>query len=248
MIGGAYVRTDEFGGSESDLGLPGQGISLATAMTISGAAVSPSRGYNTSPATAFLMAMFNLRLGAWLPNPAHCELINVLRSGPRYALAPLLWELLGLTNADGKDIYLTDGGHFENLGLYEMVRRRCRFIVVSDAGCDPDCTFEDLGNAVRKIFIDQRIRIEFANGIGIIGRKLKQPTTISHAIGRIHYPELSEPGWLLYIKPSYLDTAPVDVRAYGTANDTFPHETTTDQWFGELQFESYRRLGEFIVT
>jgi hypothetical protein len=60
----------------------------------------------------------------------------------------------------GKDLYLSDGGHFDNLGVYEMVRRRCRFVVLSDAGCDPDCTFLDLGNAIRKAFIDQGIRIE----------------------------------------------------------------------------------------
>ena len=58
-------------------------------------------------------------------------------------------------------VYLSDGGHFENLGLYEMVRRRCRLIVVIDAGCDPDFAFEDLGNAVRKIYIDLGIRIQF---------------------------------------------------------------------------------------
>ena len=62
--------------------------------------------------------------------------------------------MFGLTTDDRPYVYLSDGGHFENLGLYEMVRRRCRFIVVSDAGCDPDFVFEDLGNAVRKIAID----------------------------------------------------------------------------------------------
>jgi hypothetical protein len=70
------------------------------------------------------------------------------------SIAPALKELAGATTDDGPWIYLSDGGHFENLGLYEMVRRRCRFIVVSDAGCDPQCSFEDLGNAVRKIYID----------------------------------------------------------------------------------------------
>src|SRR5262249_58439421 len=83
------------------------------------------------------------------------------RPGPDFALAPLIEETFGLTTDERPYIYLSDGGHFENLGLYEMVRRRCRYMVVVDAGCDPTYTFEDLGNAVRKIAIDLGVKIRF---------------------------------------------------------------------------------------
>ncbi len=83
------------------------------------------------------------------------------RDGPKFAIRPFLDELFGLTTEDHPYVYLSDGGHFENLGLYEMVRRRCRFIVVSDGGRDPNFTFDDLGNAVRKIELDLGVVVRF---------------------------------------------------------------------------------------
>jgi hypothetical protein len=244
---GAYCRSDSYGGIEPDTALSGTGISLATAMTISGAAASPSMGYHSSPTTSFLMTLFNVRLGAWLANPLCAASRHLQRSGPSFALRPLLREMLGLTNDKGTDIHLSDGGHFENLGVYEMVRRRCRFIVVSDASCDPDCHFEDLGNAVRKAFIDQNIRIDIQPK-NIFARTKLGENPAAYALGTIHYPERPDaPGYLLYIKPSYFPPAPADLRAYAEANALFPHESTSDQWYSESQFESYRKLGEFLV-
>ena len=66
---GRYIRSKDYAGNEPDLALPGEGVSLATAVALSGAAASPSMGYHSSPATAFLMTLFNVRLSAWLPNP-----------------------------------------------------------------------------------------------------------------------------------------------------------------------------------
>src|SRR5207302_1870602 len=112
------------------------GLTLGTAMAISGAAVSPSMGYNSSPGVSFLMTLFNVRLGWWLGNPRTGNELYWY-TGPLMALRPLFMEMFGLTSETEPWVYLSDGGHFENLGLYEMVRRRCRMIVVSDAGCDP---------------------------------------------------------------------------------------------------------------
>ena len=244
---GAYCRSDSYGGNERDAGVPGTGISLATAMTISGAAASPSMGYHSSPTTSFLMTLFNVRLGAWLANPSCATKEQLQRSGPGFALRPLLREMLGLTDDRGTEIYLSDGGHFENLGLYEMVRRRCRFIVVSDAGCDPDCHFADLGNAVRKVFIDQNVRIDIEPK-NIFPRTKLGDSPVAYALGTIHYPEQSDAcGYLLYIKASYFPPTPADLRAYAEVNALFPHESTFDQWFSESQFESYRKLGAFLV-
>ncbi len=120
-----YRPTVEYGGDT--------GVTLGTAMTISGAAASPNMGYHTSAPLAFLMTLFNVRLGWWLGNPGVSGKWTFRRNSPRNALMPLIAESLGKTNDTYSYVYLSDGGHFENLGLYEMVLRRVHYIVVSDA-------------------------------------------------------------------------------------------------------------------
>jgi hypothetical protein len=232
-----YRRTADYGGRDKG------GLTLGTAMAISGAAVSPNQGYNSSPLIGFLLMLFNVRLGWWLGSP---KTAAYPLEGPRLSLSPALRELAGDTTDDSKWIYLSDGGHFENLGLYEMVRRRCRTIVVSDAGCDPACSFEDLGNAVRKIYIDFGVSIEFAQ-LEIKARQTPPVPGLRFAVGSIKYPGSTKRGWLLYLKPTYQGTERADVRSYATGHPTFPHESTTDQWFSESQLESYRALGASIM-
>ena len=231
-----YRPTREYGSKDG-------GITLGTAMAISGAAVSPNMGYHSSPLLGFLLMLFNVRLGWWLGNPRRP---TYDREGPDFGIVPLLEELAGRTTDRGRWVYLSDGGHFENLGVYEMVRRRCRVIVVTDAGCDPGCTFEDLGNAVRKIYIDQGVSIDF-KALNVIGRQTPPKTGPYCALGDITYPGCTTRGWLLYIKPGYHGDEPADIRSYAAAHDTFPHETTANQWFTELQFEAYRGLGAHIA-
>jgi len=237
-----FCPTERFGASDG-------GITLGTCMAISGAAASPNQGYHSSPLIGLIMTLFNVRLGWWLGNPQHPR--TAVRAGPRWGIFQVVSELFGLTDDESSYIYLSDGGHFENLGLYEMVRRRCHMIVVSDGGCDPNCSFEDLGNAVRKIWIDFGIRIDFRK-IEIRKRGVDKDALYC-ALGRIYYPELEgtgkEAGYVLYIKPGFHDngTEPPDVCAYALANLSFPHETTSDQFFSESQMESYRSLGRFIT-
>ena len=157
--GSAYLGfrpSDEYGEPKGK-----GGISLGTAVAISGAAASPNMGYHSSPSMTLLLALFNVRLGWWLGNPGEHGEKSYQSDGPRWSAKPLFFEAFGQTTDESRYVYLSDGGHFENLALYEMVRRRCRFIVVIDAGCDPKFAFEDLGNAVRKIYIDLGIRIRF---------------------------------------------------------------------------------------
>jgi hypothetical protein len=249
--GGAYIRSTIYGGNEPDYCMEGGGVSLASAISISGAAASPAMGYHTSTATAFLMTLFNVRLGAWLPNPARAGELKkkVGSSNPSSSLGALMREMAGLASDEAKDIYLSDGGHFENLGVYEMLRRRCRYIVVSDAGADPDCTFFDLGGLVRKAKIDFDIDVTFDElRLAARDKPYEPPPQRAWALGEIRYPEGTK-GQILYLKPSYFDhDIPVDVVAYAKASETFPHETTGDQFFSESQFESYRRLGYFFVN
>jgi hypothetical protein len=240
---GAYRLTSEYGG-----GRFGSGISLGTAMTISGAAASPNMGYHSSPALSVLLTIFNVRLGAWLGNPGRWGESTYRRSGPFFAARPLFEEALGLTTDDKRYVYLSDGGHFENLGLYEMVRRRCHLIIVIDAGCDPESSFEDLGNAVRKISIDLNVTINFSNLV-IVPRKEPPVRGPYCAVANVIYPEPgASQGLMLYIKPGYQGKEPASVRSYASINPAFPHESTAEQWFGESQFEAYRALGQYIVS
>src|SRR6202034_890589 len=100
-------------------------------------------------------------LGWWLGNPGTQGEQSYQTEGPSFAINPLIEEAFGQTTDNRPYVYLSDGGHFEDLGLYEMVRRRCRFIVVVDAGEDAHLALTDLGNAIRKIYIDLGIRIDF---------------------------------------------------------------------------------------
>ena len=224
----------------------GTGITLGTAVAISGAAVSPNMGYHTSTTLSLLLTLFNVRLGWWLGNPGRRE---HTAAGPDSSLVTILAEALGRTKSDSRWIYLSDGGHFDNLGLYEMVRRRCHYIVVSDAGRDPKITFEDLGNAIRKIRIDLGVPIT-TDDVKIYPRDEKKAGRY-YVTGTIHYKVVDGPdapdGVLIYIKPAIYGREPIDVRNYAAQNVQFPHESTSDQWFTESQFESYRALGAFVV-
>lgn len=236
-----YRPSDVYGGQG--------GISLGTAVTISGAAANPHMGYCSSPALAFVMSLFNVRLGAWLGNTnAQGDKTHHL-PGPRQALSPMLGELFGYTTPDFNYVNLSDGGHFDNLGLYEVVLRRCRYIMVSDAGCDPDAKLGDLGNVIRKIRIDFGIPIKFEKEIEIYPNSSAKQGLYC-AVARIDYDAVDKgtpPGRLLYIKPTLRGRGehpvPYDVYSYSKTVDSFPHEPTSDQWFSESQFESYRALG-----
>jgi hypothetical protein len=223
----------------------GDDVRLGTAISVSGAAASPNAGYQSSPLVTIMMTMLNARLGRWFGNPAGR---NWRHSSPGHAFY-LLGELLGLTTGQGRYVNLSDGGHFENLGAYELVRRRCRYIVVCDAGCDPALAFWDLGSLVRKCREDFGIRIE----IEISPLLRKDGTAYSRwhcAVGQIHYDEVDAeafPGTLLYIKASMSGDEPSDVRNYVVDHPAFPHESTADQFFSESRFESYRVLGEHVA-
>jgi hypothetical protein len=250
-----YRDSKEYGGPD--------GISIGTAVTISGAAASPNQGYNSSPALAFLLTLLNVRLGSWLGNPGLAGRKSFKRNHPRTNLEPLLWELTGTTNDQCSLVYLSDGGHFENLGLYEMVLRRCRYIVVSDGGCDPKYTFEDLGNAIRKIRTDLGVPIDIekmfmfprtAEGKKEEGRYVATARIRYSAIDAIPKDaadnDIAIDGTLIYIKPGLYSEEyfPKDVYNYATSSAEFPHESTADQFFSESQFESYRALGRHAIN
>lgn len=218
------------------------GISQGTAFALSGAAASPNMGYYSSALVGFIMTLFNARLGSWLGNPGRAGLQTWRHAGPRYAARSLLTEALGMTSGSSKYVYLSDGGHFENLGLYEVIRRRCRFVFVVDSSCDPDFKLGDLGNALRKIRIDFGVSIDFD------GARLQAMAEHKYrwAAATIRYSEVdaaAADGVLVYMKPTVLGTEPPDVKSYAANNPSFPHQSTANQSFDESQTESYRQLG-----
>ncbi len=258
---GNYRSSEEYGFNSQN----GRAITLGTAAAISGAAASPNMGYYTmSSAVSFLMVLFNVRLGWWLGNPGrrgdqtnstektffqkyYFRLLSIFnlnktynQPAPRWSPRLFFDESIGGTDDSKPYVYLSDGGHFENLGLYEMVLRRCHLIVVSDAGCDKQFGFSDFGTAIHKIRVDMGIPIEFEKG--------KFPTQSRNCgIGKIRYSCVDgtgvEDGLLIYIKPTLDGDEPIDLKNYKTEHIDFPHESTADQMYSETQFESYRSLG-----
>ena len=227
-----YRPTGEFAG----------GPELGTAMAISGAAVNPNMGYHSSAATAFLLTVFNVRLGWWIGNP---RLKATWKNAePPLGLMYTLKDLVGKSTADSNYVCLSDGGHFDNMGLYELVRRRCSLIILGDAEEDADALCEGLANSVRRCRIDFGVEIEI-DVTTITNKDAKTQLSQTHvAEGKIHYPGASGfIGKLVYIKTALTQNASVDLREYKMKNPIFPQQSTGDQFFDEEQFESYRKLG-----
>ena len=225
----------------------GTGLSLGMALAVSGAAAASAMGIHSTKARAFLLTVANARLGLWFGNPQSAT--GWQRSEPPLGVEPLAREMLGLTTDHNPYVYLSDGGHYENLGLWEMVARRCRFIIISDAGCDPTYSFEDLSNAVRRIRLDLDIPIEFPP-MGTC-REGQGRSNQHGAFGVINYSAVDGPnapdGTILYLKATLSGDESVDVRNFAAADPLFPHDSTANQFFDEARFESYRMLGFHTV-
>jgi hypothetical protein len=231
----AYCKTERYGG----------GWTLGHALSVSGAAASPNSGYHTSPLVAFMLTIFNARLGWWAPHPGKKKAGHERPNRWYGFLGCLINELTGSASLKQRFIYLSDGGHFENLGLYELVRRKCKVIIVGDGECDPIYNFQALGTAIR------RCQVDFGAKIDIETRDIvPDPATglsRSHgAFGTINYAN-GESGKLIYLKASMTGDESLAVRQFRGENLTFPHESTGDQFFSESQFESYRELGRHIA-
>jgi len=221
------------------------GVRLGTAMAISGAAASPNMGSYSAPDLAFLMTLFDVRLGWWMANPKG----KFWRNGSPYlGFYWLLRELLGAANDDSEYVYLSDGGHFENLAIYELVRRRCKVIVACDASCDAAYGCSDLHNAMERCRVDFGVDIEMkADELGKILPDGQPPRATAHfAVGVIHYVpgDPASDGVLIYLKPALVKDDAADLLGYAASNKQFPHDTTANQFFDESHFENYRAMGE----
>lgn len=219
------------------------GLDLGTAMAVSGAAASPNRGVTTVKPLVFIMTLLNIRLGYWLPNPSMVgdpswlTRLGLRRGpGPKYVLK----EAVGHLDAKGKYVNVSDGGHLENLGIYELLRRRCKLIIAVDGEADPDMGFRSLIKLQLYARLDMGIEIEL--NLEPVRKDDKGYSRQRWVLGKIHYGE-GEVGHLLYIKASVTGDEYEYVRAYRAAHPSFPHESTAEQFFTEDQFEAYRALG-----
>jgi predicted acylesterase/phospholipase RssA len=238
-ISDAYRDTQDYAAEHDE----DRHFSLGMAMATSGAAVSPNMGRASSRPLAFLLTLFNVRLGRWSPNPAREKWKS---ASPTYGLVCLLQELFGFSNESRTFVYLSDGGHFDNTGIYELVRRGCRTILAVDAGADEERSFKDIANAIRKCRVD--FGVEISLPIQQLGTsRAEESDSSGYAIGDILY-RGGRFGKLVVIKPTLLGLSklPADLFAYGRADPAFPQQPTADQFFDESQFESYRALGERI--
>lgn len=245
---------------------PAERLSLGQWTSISGAAYSTGLGSRTQPGLSFLAGFMNVRLGFWWrPGVRRSKSLGRLLTAPFWVQVYLLRELLGRFPGTQHMLwYLSDGGHFENMGAYELIRRRLPFIVVVDAEEDAKGTFEGLGNLVRKARVDFGAEIQFCDdpsqalgaqvpdGLGSLQDLRRDPETgrsaACAALAQVRYAGAENPstGWLLYVKPALQGELPADLQHYASEHPAFPHEPTYDQFFDEAQWESYRKLGELI--
>lgn len=254
-------------------GFMGGMMMLGTAVSTSGAAAGPNMGAKTpTAALAMLMTLFNVRLGYWAPTP---------NQGAWDSTQARLWpfltlrEFLSQTNDLSSFCYLTDGGHFDNTGIYALVERGCRCILLIDCGTDPAPCFADLGDAIRRCRID--FGTEFDLDVGPVtttGKGADRRAPAHYVAGTFTYSEThyrfiketrrsmqgapadakeqtdsieERTGYIVVVKPVLTGSETVDIRQYGLENDKFPQQSTSDQWFDEAQFESCRKLGEMSI-
>lgn len=255
--GGPIFGYSETRRYEQASGLPGTELTLPSIMAVSGAALSPLMGRFTYPPLRFLMALTNVRLGVWIKNPLHpsWNSDNIALDRPQGKIARIVasirrgWhepgalyvlrEALGGLKSTHRFIYLTDGGHWENLGLVELLRRRCTHVLCFDASSDQ--TGLDIGRAIAlarsdlgaEVELDPRPAMSTANG-----------SSDAVAVrGVIRYPDQQQQAKLVYARAALTAEASWDLLAFRTREGRFPNHPSSKQMFTDEQFEAYRSLG-----
>ena len=244
-------------------------VTLASGMAISAAAASPNMGSFTNGFLTALMTLLNIRMGYWCPNPGRLTpwavnkgrpwergrqgLVEAVLQRLRWRVPPrmLLREMAGAVHDDGDWVNVSDGGHIENMAAVELLRRRCKYVIVGDGEADPNMWFNGLAVLMRTARLDLGVEIRLMVDDLRLGEEDEEGKKYSDqhcAVGRIIYPPLTpggepEEGWLLYIKLSVTGDEDEMMREYRSRNPDFPHESTADQFFDEGQFEAYRSLG-----
>jgi hypothetical protein len=249
-------------------------LSIGNWCAISGAAFTTGHGKGTTLGLSLLLALTNVRLGYWWnaeverpeptrrvsSDPRWVEWLSEVFRTQSYLLNEMFARYYGTRRSHW---YLSDGGHFENTAVYELIRRRVPRIIVLDNGRDAEYAFDDLANLVRKARIDLDAEIEFLTSVELsafvdpsVRRFFGTPEEFGAAnrdpvyatLARIRYREApDQPGMMLVLKPRVAGIEPLDVLNYKQANSDFPQQSTSDQFYDEAQWESYRSLGYWIA-
>ena len=251
----AFLFSRRFCGStrvefESTENFAGSGImTLADAMAISGAAVSPMAVLN-NPVLFYALLLTNARLGQWIPNPGHR---GVLNQHPTF-IRSIASYLLSIPQ-EAAYLYVSDGGHHDNTGVEPLLQRRCRVIVACDASCDPEYHFLDLLRLVRRMTLFEGIQFAAADGgpmpLDTVAPAGHDKLADDHMVLlRLHYPE--DPpekfAWLIYMKSSLTGDEAPELLRFRDEDAHFPHDPTSDLFYEPRRFECYRELGYHLGT
>jgi hypothetical protein len=230
---------------------------LSEWIAISGAAAGSGMGSLTRTGTAAMFFLSGFRLGYWWRNRLNMKNFWWSHLGKsRAAMQEMLARFPGLQSPVW---YLSDGGHFDNSGVYSLLKRELGLIVLADCGADPAYVFADMENLIRKARIDLDTTIDFIDpdslpiGIGeALCDRFGTPDSIMPSPGnqhlllaRITYASGAS-GCLLVVKPRLYCELPLDVAGYADRHRDFPQQSTAEQFFDESQWESYCRLGEVL--
>jgi hypothetical protein len=231
-------------------------LTLASAMAASGAAANASAGslgtgITMNPFVSAVMTLLNMRLGLWVGNPSRPGWRR-LRSIPTFLMTGIYLAFYK-HKRDSKFLELTDGGHFENLGLYELVRRKLEIVLIIDGEEDPSISLSSLVSATRRIEQDFGARLDFPSGESGPERLVMYPSASGYPagvkyakapflVGTISYNDGSH-GVLIYVKATIIREMDFTTAGYLANNPAFPHQTTVDQFFDPDQFDAYRFLG-----
>ncbi|MFE1409888.1 hypothetical protein ACFW6F_03640 [Streptomyces sp. NPDC058746] len=253
-------------------------ITVQSAVAVSGAAFASAMGTQTMFFER-LLALSNLRLGTWVPNPAY--LAELAKYGPDWTMPRLprmrrlryqLQELVGRYSDTSPMLLCTDGGHFDNLGLVEMLRLRCRTIYIIDSSGDTPPLATTLAQAVTLAYEDLGVVIEFpkdevlklvpgsavplgpAEAMAALNARFSASCVVT---GTIRYPEPvlfapgtppSDEGTIIFAKANLTSDMSYELLSYALKEKAFPRQATFDQWFDHAQFDAYRALGHYLGT
>jgi hypothetical protein len=253
-------------------------LTVQSAMAISGAAFASAMGAQARAFQTFF-ALSNARLGSWLPNPA--ALTEQWQSDAPWELPPppairrlpyLLREVLGRYPMDDRLLLVTDGGHYENLGLVELLRQGVRTAICIDASGDTPPFATTLAQAIALAHEELGITITLNNPESLVpgsGDQLSPPSALSDInarlsktaviTGQITYPRdlvikdkhdgttwSGRTGTLIVARATLTSDLPYQLLSYAAAHPVFPHDSTSDQWFDHAQFDAYQTLGRCI--
>jgi hypothetical protein len=245
-------------------------MTLATAVSISGAALNPNAANSGQGATrnrlvSFLLAFLNIRLGFWIQNPGVSgwrKALSDMNRRPNFFYPGFFQGLLGQELRENVGyLELTDGGHFDNTGLYELIRRRVDTIYYSSAGADPGFTLDDIGSLLVRIQVDFDVTVTFndeleslmpgSDGDSIYAKRFDF-SRMGFSRGTIHYPasgkDPAKTGTLYIVRATLAKDLPTEIYSYRAQHEEFPNQSTNDQFFNEVQVEAYRELGARLTS